>query len=120
MHFLCKILITLFALFAIGQGVPKSKDVAKSEDQPEERYRPTPYYHCAHVYKGMYSRYYLLGEHWPVHENLIFDGVKAAKSCLMTNWRYQEATAVDGGVTFNCTVSHSWRCVSLLIIATTY
>jgi hypothetical protein len=106
MNFIYRTFISLLALTAIGQGAPKSKDVAKAEDKPAERYRPTPYYLCVHVYKGFYSRYYLIGEEWPVHEWLIFDGATGAPGCHLTNWRFQEVTnPVTGGVTFNCTVS---------------
>ena len=104
MRFVYKILLSVIALAAIGQSAPKGKD--KPMDKPEERFRPTPDYLCAHVYKGMYSRYYLLGENWPVHENMVMNAVKKAPACLLTNWRYQEVTAPDTGlVTFNCTVS---------------
>jgi len=118
MRFLYKILLSIIALAAIGQSAPKGKD--KSMNKPEERFRPTPDYLCAHVYKGMYSRYYLLGENWPVHENMIMNAVKKAPACLLTNWRYQEVTARDTGlVTFNCTVS-KLECLHCVNTVTTY
>lgn len=106
MYLLYKIFICVFALATIGQGAPKGKDTSKSEDNPEQRFRPTPEYLCAHVYKGFYSRYYLIGTEWPVHENLIFNGVQQTPGCHMTNWRFQEYTnQATNGVNFNCTVS---------------
>ena len=106
MHLLYKILICVFAFATIGYGAPKGKDTSKSEDNPEQRFRATPEYLCAHVYKGFYSRYYLIGTEWPVHENPIFNGVQQTPGCHMTNWRFQETTNQEtNGVNFNCTVS---------------
>lgn len=103
---LVKILLSVLSLAALGQGAPKGKDTSKSKDNPEQKFRETPEYLCAHVYKGFYSRYYLIGTEWPVHEELVFEGAKKASGCHMTNWRFEEATnPATNGVNFNCTVS---------------
>jgi hypothetical protein len=102
MHLLYNILICVFALATIGQGAPKGKAASKDVRIPRE----TPEYLCAHVYKGFYSRYYLIGTEWPVHENLVFEGARKTPGCHLTNWRWQEATNPEtNGVNFNCTVS---------------
>jgi len=113
MHFLYRILLSVFVLAAVGQGAPKGKDTPKaedtpkSEDDPEQRIRPTPEYLCAHVYEGFYSRYYLLGTGWPTHEIQLIDSARKAKGCHLTNWRYQERVDPStNGVDFNCTVSN--------------
>ena len=101
-----KLLLSVLALAALGHGAPKGKDTSKAKDNPEQKFRETPEYLCAHVYKGFYSRYYFIGTEWPVHEDLVFEGAKKAKGCHMTNWRFEEATNLaTNGVNFNCTVS---------------
>ena len=103
---LVNIVLSVLALATLGQGAPKGKDTSRSEDNSEQKFRETPEYLCGHVYKGFYSRYYLIGTEWPVHEKLVFDGIKKAARCHMTNWRWEEATnPVTNGVNFNCTVS---------------
>lgn len=103
---LVKIFLSVLALAPLGQSAPKGKGASKSKDNPEQKFRETPEYLCAHVYKGFYSRYYLIGTEWPVHEDLVFEGAKKAKGCHMTNWRFEEATnPATNGVNFNCTVS---------------
>lgn len=102
---LVEILVSVMVLATLGHGAPKGKKTSKSDNNSEHKFRETPEYLCAHVYKGFYSRYYLIGTQWPVHENLVFEGAKKAKGCHMTNWRFEEVTnPVTNGVDFNCTV----------------
>lgn len=103
MRLLHTIISSLIAFAALGHGAPPAEDI------PEERFRPDPDRFCAHHYKGMFSRYWLIGNQWPVHERMIWDSVKSARPrCALTNWRYREITHNDTGlVDFNCTVSRS-------------
>jgi hypothetical protein len=100
MHFLNTIFLPILTLAALAQGAWIDEDGREIEDAPA--------YFCAHIYKGMYSRYVLRARDWYWHEEFLMAAVrKSEPNCLVTNWRYREIPRNDSSrlVTFDMMVS---------------